>query len=716
MSNGRSNPSIWDAYERGESPGRSVTFEDNEHFGESPRAEGASEGLLNVRRRRSSVSNRLAALGDVGGVNSIRSFARSFQRAAGFPEVIPQRPSFVFAPDQAPIGAHDGLAYGRGEETGTSYGAAGSAPRVSLLRQHLDEAASSSAHHQHQHQHHHHTTEGAPPREDSPGPGPGPSGEGQPLLGGNRLGRHASTGSFRDREQKALDGELRRTFSIGSSRGTPNSIFAIPPQLAAPDIVGSYGSFRDYGAISSDGDEDGGYGETSSMSQAAEMWRQQQLSGNVPDGETPPILVKEVEQDDGKIVLTVKGQSTLPQTIFNSINVLIGVGLLSLPMGFKYAGWLCGMLTLLGAALVTSYTAKLLAKCMDLDPSLITFSDLAYISFGRNARIATSILFTLELLAACVALIVLFADSMDLLFHGALSVNQWKILFSIILIPLNFLPLRYLSFTSVIGIICCITIVLIVIVDGLIKPDSPGSLIHPATTYLFPANWLTLPLSFGLLMSPWGGHGVFPNIYRDMRHPHKYTRALKITFSFTYLLDATAAVAGILMFGDDVLDAITSNILLTSGYPQALTYLLCGVIAIIPLTKVPLNARPIVATAEVLLGVHQQAISEGSSAMVGRSAWFRGIMKIVIRVATILVFLVISIVFPAFDSIMAFMGSALCFTICVTLPVAFHLKLFGREISAMERMGNWALIVVCSLLSLTGTVFAFLPKDMIGAA
>lgn len=54
------------------------------------------------------------------------------------------------------------------------------------------------------------------------------------------------------------------------------------------------------------------------MSQAAEMWRQQQMGGNVPDGESQPILVKEVEQDDGKIVLTVKGQSTLPQTIFNS--------------------------------------------------------------------------------------------------------------------------------------------------------------------------------------------------------------------------------------------------------------------------------------------------------------------------------------------------------------------------------------------------------------
>lgn len=136
-------------------------------------------------------------------------------------------------------------------------------------------------------------------------------------------------------------------------------------------------------------------------------------------------------------------------------SVLIGVGLLSLPMGIKYAGWICGMIVLAGSAAVTAYTAKLLAKCMDLDASLITFSDLAYISYGRNARIATSILFTLELLAACVALIVLFADSLTLLFPGFLSVNMWKLLCSIIMIPLNFLPLRLLSFTSVIGIVCC---------------------------------------------------------------------------------------------------------------------------------------------------------------------------------------------------------------------------------------------------------------------
>jgi solute carrier family 32 (vesicular inhibitory amino acid transporter) len=49
----------------------------------------------------------------------------------------------------------------------------------------------------------------------------------------------------------------------------------------------------------------------------------------------------------------------------------------------------------------------------------------------------------------------------------------------------------------------CHAVVLILLVDGFVKPTSPGSLIDPAKTYLFPANWITLPLSFGLLMSPW---------------------------------------------------------------------------------------------------------------------------------------------------------------------------------------------------------------------
>jgi vesicular inhibitory amino acid transporter len=49
------------------------------------------------------------------------------------------------------------------------------------------------------------------------------------------------------------------------------------------------------------------------------------------------------------------------------------------------------------------------------------------------------------------------------------------------------------------------------------------------------------------------------------------------------------------------------------------------------------------------------------------------------------------------------------------LPLAFYLKLFGPEISATEKMVNWILIVLCSALSIVGTIWSFLPKSLVGA-
>ena len=327
----------------------------------------------------------------------------------------------------------------------------------------------------------------------------------------------------------------------------------------------------------------------SSVRRAEALYREQQAKGlQDPDGEQEPLLIKVIEQKDGVRVQVVIGQSTLPQTVFNSVNVLIGVGLLSLPLGMKQSGWLIGMVFLLTAAVVTRYTASLLAKCLDLDRSLVTFSDIAWKAYGRSTRIATGLLFSVELIGTCVALVVLFADSLGALIPG-LSITEWKILCGIILLPLSFIPLRYLSVTSVLGIFCCLGIATLIFVDGIIKPHAPGSLREPAAASLLPQRWSDLPLSFGLLMSPWGGHSVFPNVYRDMRHPKKYSRAINYTYVFTYLLDVAIAIAGYLMFGQKILDEVTSNIFLINGYPHAISVCLVVFIAIIPLTKVPLK-------------------------------------------------------------------------------------------------------------------------------
>lgn len=359
-------------------------------------------GLGLTRSSRSSIGLRLNALAQVGGVNSIENFARSWTRAAAFAEVTPHRPSFILSEQQEGAG-DDALEYGR---TDTEYGRD---PRTSLIKAHLEQHGSPE---------NAIDEESILPESESSTP--------RPL-------------NVRDSEQKRLGGDAQSLY--GSLRG---NAFAIPSHLATPSS-GNLGT--SYGTMHSSMNE-------SSMAHAGQLWKQQESRQRLlGEGEREPLLVKEVEQD-GKIVLAVAGQSTLPQTIFNSTNVLIGVGLLSLPMGIRYAGWICGMLLLAFSALVTAYTAGVLAKCMDVDASLITFADLAYISYGQKARIATSVLFMLELLAACVALVVLFADTLDLLIPGV-GVTQWKVLCGILLIPLNFAPLRLLSFSSVVGIFSC---------------------------------------------------------------------------------------------------------------------------------------------------------------------------------------------------------------------------------------------------------------------
>ncbi|CAG8084253.1 unnamed protein product [Penicillium nalgiovense] len=596
-------------------------------YGHMNRGSPTVESEIGGRQRSSSYSIRVR---QAGGPNSIDNFARSWQRAAAFPEILPRRSSFVSAHSD------DEFAIATGQESGSR---------------------------------------NSPP-----------------------WGRHS------DVERPLLRGDSDSDQDDGETRAPESSKRALPSTgLLSSSFDRSFAN--SYGTISSRMSE-------STRRRAIQFHREhhpQVHADGSGDSDRGPLLIKHVQHEDGTEEDIIVGQSTLPQTIFNSVNVLIGIGLLSLPLAMKHAGWALGLLFLIFSAVTTSYTAKILAKCLDVDRSVVTYADLAYISFGQHARLITSFLFCLELLGACVALVVLFADSLYALVPG-LSILQWKIVCGVVLLPLNFLPLRFLSITSILGIISCTSIVVLICIDGFIKPDAPGSLRQPANTFLFPENWATVPLSFGLIMSPWGGHGVFPNIYRDMRHPQKYGKSLWVTYIFTFALDCSMAIIGWLMFGDIIRDEVTANILTITDYPQSLSVCIVVFISIIPLTKVPLNARPLVATFEVLCGL------EGGHVLAENGPkTLQKVSRAMVRVFVVAMIVILAIVFPAFDRIMAFLGSFLCFTICIIFPLAFYLKIFGKEIGRGEYILDWILLIVSSILAAVGTVWAFLPQDMLSA-
>ena len=262
---------------------------------------------------------------------------------------------------------------------------------------------------------------------------------------------------------------------------------------------------------------------------------------------TPSIFqVRKVEDEDGNVVTVLAGQSTAPQTIFNSVNVLIGVGLLALPVGIMKAGWVYGIPILLICGLTTYWTATLLSKSMDTDETIMTYADLGYVSYGPVAKAIICLLFTVDLLGAGVALVVLFSDSLYALLgdEEVWTSTRFKILSFFVLTPFTFMPLPVLSIFSLLGILSTISITILVMVCGFLKPNAPGSLLDVMPTNLYPKSFIDLLLAIGILMAPFGGHAIFPNLKTDMRHPYKFTKTLGTTYAITLITDTSMGVLG----------------------------------------------------------------------------------------------------------------------------------------------------------------------------
>jgi vesicular inhibitory amino acid transporter len=421
-----------------------------------------------------------------------------------------------------------------------------------------------------------------------------------------------------------------------------------------------------------------------------------------------PLILREIEDKNGQITTTVAGQSTAPQTVFNSVNVLVGIGMLSLSLGFSYTGWVLGLVFFIGSALVTYYSARLLAKCMDTDPALVTYADIAYAAYGPRGRAVTSMLFTVELTGAGVSMIILFADSLNALFPQ-FTTSQYKVLSFFILTPLCFLPLSILSISSILGITSTLGLVLIILIDGLVKPSAPGSLLSPMPSGLWPRNWMTVPLSIGIFMSPWGGHAVFPNIYRDMRHPSKYGSCLTTTYYVTFLIDICTAILGFLMFGVEVSDEVSKSILLTQGYPASLGLLMTALIAIIPIAKSPLSVRPIVSTLDALFNLNELP----EDAAIPRKVNWKKLARYTLRPIVVGLNVYFSIIYPSFDRIIGLLGSTMITTICVVGPITFFHKLYYGRIPKYQFWINNLLMFIFSIIGVVGTVWCFLPEEIV---
>jgi len=316
-----------------------------------------------------------------------------------------------------------------------------------------------------------------------------------------------------------------------------------------------------------------------------------------------------------------------------------------------------------------------------------------------------------------VILVTLYGDSLHSIFPQH-SANVYKAWGTILLIPTVFLPLSLLSYTSILGIISTISLIVVIFIDGFSKHETPGSFWSPADTDVGVESYTKLGVAFGLFMAGFSGHAVIPSLARDMMDPSRFDEMINWAFIIATCIYTVIGYAGYIMFGKHVSDEISIDLLGTPGYNPVLNTICLWLLVVSPLSKFALNTQPLNATMEVLLGIdHPISAPEDLAAKpdvlsvapkgahFGRWKRILGVIQLIVLTSMAVM---VSISIPEFSSMMAFLGSFSAFLLSIVGPVLAKVMIDGR-------CGRFdALLIVVGLtMAVWGTAAAFVNDDTI---
>ncbi|KAK6933623.1 Amino acid transporter, transmembrane domain [Dillenia turbinata] len=378
-------------------------------------------------------------------------------------------------------------------------------------------------------------------------------------------------------------------------------------------------------------------------------------------------------EDELRITLTTgRTGSSVWKACFNGTNAFLGIGLLTVPYALSSGGWLSlSLLPLI--AIMTFYTGLLLKQCMDTDPSIKTYLDIAERAFGKNGKIIVIIVMNSELYLVAVGLLILEGDNLCKLFPdfvvkiGTLTIQgqqPFVIITALVILPsMLLLDLSILSYISATGVFSCLIILCSIVCVGVfggVGFSAKGTLL----------NLEGIPTAISLYIVCFAGHPVVPTIYTSMQDTRHFSKVLLFSFVLTTITYTATAVVSYLMYGEDVESLITLNLPTNAIASQVAIY----TTLLIPITRYALMVTPV---ANAIEGGFSENIKGKKS------------VRLMIRIALLLSTVIIAYVFPYYESLMAIIGSIFVVLASFVFPCLFYLN-----ISGMYRSWNYELVAI----------------------
>uniref|UniRef100_A0A803M7S5 Amino acid transporter transmembrane domain-containing protein n=1 Tax=Chenopodium quinoa TaxID=63459 RepID=A0A803M7S5_CHEQI len=236
------------------------------------------------------------------------------------------------------------------------------------------------------------------------------------------------------------------------------------------------------------------------------------------------------------------GNTSFFKTLFNGLNAIIGVGLLSMPYALASGGWL-SLILLLAISGAAGYAGVLTKRCMDANPKIKTYADIGEAAFGKLGKTIVSIVLYVDLYLVLTGYLILEGDNLHNLFPNmnihmkGISIGgkqSFVIIIAVALLPTVWLDnlsiLAYISATGVVSALLILGSVLSVGVFDGVGFHNKGELL----------NWKGVPMAMSLYMFSYSANPVFPTLYTSMKKKHHFSKVVVV--ATTRLAIASVAV------------------------------------------------------------------------------------------------------------------------------------------------------------------------------
>jgi amino acid permease len=421
----------------------------------------------------------------------------------------------------------------------------------------------------------------------------------------------------------------------------------------------------------------------------------QRVSSHVCLEESRPCMcnhsIKNLESVENGIAIehSVEANGSFAHAVINMIGMLLGLGQLSTPYALERGGWASAFM-LIGLGIICAFTSYLLGKCLEMNPKSRSFRDIGQHAFGTKGRVLAATLLCMEIFTALLSYTISLHDNLIRVLSGMQINVPWAKLSSsqlltliAVLIALPSLWLRKLSslsYLSSAGIFLSLLMFTSVPLTAIFGDVTPNHKIPVLQLH-------NIPAISGLYIFSYAGHIVFPDLYKGMKDPSKFTKVSIVSFTIVTTLYTTLAFLGAKLFGPEVNPQIT----LSMPPHLVVTKIALWATVLTPMTKYALELAPL----SIQLDHKLPDSMSSKSKMIIRG----GVCSFIV-----IMILVLALSVPYFEYVLSLTGSLVSVAICVILPCAFYTKICWGQISKPLIVLNLSLVAFGFLLGTVGTI------------